>query len=96
MIKAPVNDRTKIQLLEEFDTVLSLDLIESAKKRRITQRQPSEETQKGDSEILALIEARTQAKKAKNFSEADRIRDELKARGIVLTDTPQGVQWRRV
>ncbi len=96
VIKAPVNDRTKIQLLEEFDTVLSLDLIESAKKRRITQRQPSEETQKGDSEILALIEARTQAKKAKNFSEADRIRDELKARGIVLTDTPQGVQWRRV
>ena len=49
-----------------------------------------------DSEIEALIEARQQARAAKNFAEADRIRDELKARGIELKDTPQGVQWSRV
>ena len=48
-----------------------------------------------DSEIEALIEARTAARKAKNWAEADRIRDELKAQGIVLEDTPSGVKWHR-
>ena len=48
-----------------------------------------------DSEIEKLIEQRTAARKAKNFAEADRIRDELKAQGIILEDTPQGVKWRR-
>ncbi|MDR2606351.1 MAG: cysteine--tRNA ligase [Oscillospiraceae bacterium] len=50
----------------------------------------------GDSEIEALIEARQAARKAKNFAEADRIRDELKAMGVVLEDTPQGVKWRKM
>ena len=49
-----------------------------------------------DPEIDALVEARTAAKKAKNFAEADRIRDELKARGIEIIDTPQGTKWRKV
>ncbi len=48
-----------------------------------------------DAEIEALIEARTAARKEKNWAEADRIRDELKARKIVLEDTPQGVKWHR-
>ncbi|MBQ8752746.1 MAG: cysteine--tRNA ligase, partial [Clostridia bacterium] len=48
-----------------------------------------------DDEIEALIAARTAARKAKNWAEADRIRDELKARNIVLEDTPQGVKWHR-
>ncbi len=96
VLKSSVNDRTKIQLLQEFDTVLSLDLIESAKKCKQVSQTTNADAEEDDAEILALIAARTQAKKSKNFAEADRIRDELKARGILLTDTPQGVQWRRM
>jgi cysteinyl-tRNA synthetase len=48
-----------------------------------------------DSDIDAMIEARANARKEKNWAEADRIRDELKAMGIVLEDTPQGVKWHR-
>ena len=48
-----------------------------------------------DADIDAMIEARTQARKSKNWAEADRIRDELKAMGIVLEDTAQGVKWHR-
>ena len=48
-----------------------------------------------DAEIEALIEARANARKEKNWAEADRIRDELKARNIILEDTPQGVKWHR-
>lgn len=47
-----------------------------------------------DTEIEALIEQRNLARKAKNWAEADRIRDELKARNIILEDTPQGVKWK--
>ena len=47
-------------------------------------------------EIEAMIQARADARKAKDFAEADRIRDELKDRGVVLEDKPGGVtEWRR-
>ena len=48
-----------------------------------------------DSDVEALIEARTNARKEKNWAEADRIRDQLKEMGIVLEDTAQGVKWHR-
>ncbi len=49
-----------------------------------------------DSDIEALINERTEAKKNKNFARADEIRDILKDMGIVLEDTRQGVKWKRV
>ena len=48
-----------------------------------------------DPEIDALVSARTEARANKDFAEADRIRDELTARGIVVEDTPNGPVWHR-
>ena len=45
--------------------------------------------------VEALIEERNQARKEKNWARADEIRDQLKAEGIILEDTPQGVKWKR-
>ncbi|HSE77303.1 MAG TPA: cysteine--tRNA ligase [Alphaproteobacteria bacterium] len=45
--------------------------------------------------IEKLIDARNAARKAKNFKEADRIRDELKAGGVLLEDGPKGTTWKR-
>lgn len=49
-----------------------------------------------DDEIKKLIEKREEARKAKNWAEADKIRDELKKQGIALEDTPSGVRWKRI
>lgn len=48
-----------------------------------------------DEEIEKMIAERNDARKAKDFKRADEIRDTLKAKGIVLEDTPQGVKWRK-
>ena len=53
-------------------------------------------TGEGDPAIDALVMQRYEAKKAKNFAEADRIRDELKAQGIEIIDTKGGASWKRV
>ena len=55
----------------------------------------AEEGGLGDNEIDALIEQRTAAKQEKNWAEADRIRDELQAQGIILEDGASGTTWRR-
>jgi cysteinyl-tRNA synthetase len=49
-----------------------------------------------DGEIDALIQARTNARKAKDFAESDRIRKHLSDNGITLEDFPQGTTWKRV
>jgi cysteinyl-tRNA synthetase len=49
-----------------------------------------------DQKIKDLIEKRQEARKNKNWAEADAIRDRLKEMGIVLEDTPQGVRWKRI
>lgn len=48
-----------------------------------------------DSDIEALVEKRQEARKNKDWATADKIRDELKAKGIILKDTPQGVTWTK-
>ena len=53
-------------------------------------------TGEGDPAIDALVMARYEAKKAKNFAEADRIRDELKAQGVEIIDVAGGAKWKRI
>ena len=90
VLKAKTNDKTKLALLDSFDTVLGLKLLEKAAALRAKQTAAPvagvftviSESGETDGEVEALIRARADAKKAKNFTEADRIRDELKAKGI--------------
>jgi cysteinyl-tRNA synthetase len=103
VLKAKTNDATKLAILDDFDKVLGLSLLDRAAKMRAEQASVKKtETHvgytiegEGDAEIDALVMARYEAKKAKNFAEADRIRDELKERGIILTDVPNGAKWQR-
>jgi len=105
VLKAKTNDATKLYALKDFDRVLSLDLIDRAAKKReelkkqaVTAGQFTIVSESGEvnAEIEAQIQARQDAKKAKNFAEADRIRDELKAQGIEITDIPHGAKWKRI
>jgi cysteinyl-tRNA synthetase len=66
-----------------------LGLVAEAETAEVANQGPS------DAEIAALIEQRTAARKAKNFAESDRIRDELKAQGIALIDRPGETAWHR-
>jgi cysteinyl-tRNA synthetase len=79
------------ELLEKWQTLITL-----ADVLGLT-AQPETETPKQDgisnAEIEELIQKRWEARKAKNFAESDRIRDELLEKGVVLTDTKDGTFW---
>lgn len=93
VLKEKTNDGTKLAALRDFDSVLSLNLLEAAQELREKQKQEAEAS--ADPEIDALVARRIAAKKERNFAEADRIRDELKAMGVEIIDTPQGTKWRK-
>ncbi|MDE6838028.1 MAG: cysteine--tRNA ligase, partial [Acutalibacter sp.] len=69
---------------------------EEQKKQKTSAQGGYTITGEGDPAVDALVLQRYEAKKAKNFAEADRIRDELKAQGIEVTDLPGGASWKRV
>jgi len=103
VLKAKTNDATKLAILDSYDQVLSLDLLaKAAEKRKELAKAAAKPAGaytihgEGDEAVDALVMARYEAKKAKNFAEADRIRDELKAQGIEITDMPGGASWKRV
>ena len=104
VLKAKTSDATKLALIGDFDTVLSLDLLEKAEKIRQEQARAAAAqsaggytvTGEGDPAIDALVLQRYEAKKAKNFAEADRIRAQLKSQGIEITDRKDGASWKRV
>ena len=104
VLKAKTNGATKCAVLEGFDSVLGLKLLEKAAEQRKKQAAAPvaggftviSESGEENAEVESLIRARAEAKKAKNFAEADRIRDELKAMGVELTDVAGGAKWKRI
>ena len=100
VLKAKTSDSTKLAMLSEIDSVLGLGLLTAAEKARAakpkaTAGQTEAVFGEGDPEIDALVLRRQQARKEKNWAEADRIRDELTNMGITLVDTKEGVHWSR-
>jgi cysteinyl-tRNA synthetase len=81
MLKDDINNSTKINLVKDFDTVLSLDLLK-------------DDVKKIDNDLLKyideMINKRNEAKQNKDYSLADKIRDELKEKGIIIKDTKDG------
>ena len=87
VLKSSANAKTKLALIEEFDKVLSLDLVKKAKE----QKEKSEQEAIPD-EIMALVEERKQARKAKDFAKADALRDKIAELGYVVEETRQGTK----
>lgn len=81
-IKSDLNNNTKLYLIKDFDSVLSLSLLEDEKI--------SEELEEY---VLRKIEERNQAKKEKNYELADSIREELLSKNIVIKDTREGTTF---
>ena len=89
VLKSDVNDATKRAVIESYDEVLSLNLL--AEEVAVESGVDAEL----ESYVLAKIEERKEAKKAKDFAKADAIRAELLANGIVIEDTREGVKWKK-
>ena len=101
VLKYPTNDASKLAALDLFDKVLGLDLIAKAAAKREEMKKQAAAAQTAavvfegcdaDPEIEKLALARADAKKAKNFAEADRIRAEVLEKGYVIVDTRQGIK----
>ena len=98
VFKLKTNDKTKLALVEDFERVLDLGLITAAAALNAQNEETSTDSEQSiDAELLAYIneriEARKNAKKAKDFATADAIRDELSARGITILDTREGTKF---
>lgn len=95
VLKTKTNGATKLALLREYDKVLCLNLCENAEKLREENAEPAKPEIPAElaEKIEGMIEARKQAKAAKNYAEADRIRAELSAMGVTLVDTKDGTTY---
>ena len=103
VLKLKTNGKTKLALIADFDKVMSIGLIEAAakvrdaKKEEEAKQNAAPEYDMNDPlvvEILDLIEKRKQAKKEKNFAEADRIRQYLADKGVTLVDDRSGTTFK--
>ncbi len=102
VLKSKTNAATKLALLADFDRVLSLNLIEAAEKLKSEQASAEEKADTPDvntddpfvREIMELIEKRREAKKNKDYAEADRIRAYLTDKGVTLIDTKDGTTFK--
>ncbi|MBQ4091477.1 MAG: cysteine--tRNA ligase [Clostridia bacterium] len=103
VLKLRTNGATKLALIADFDRVMSVGLVEAAAKVRAekaAEQQKAAQVPEYDMsdplvvEVLDLIEKRKQAKKEKNFAEADRIRQYLADKGVTLIDDRTGTTFK--
>ncbi len=103
VLKLRTNGATKLALIADFDRVLSVGLIEAASKVRAARAEEEKKAAAAPEydmsdplvvEVLDLIEKRKQAKKEKNFAEADRIRQYLANKGVTLIDDRTGTTFK--
>ena len=87
VLKDEISDGTKLAIIEEFDKVLSLDLLKEDKQ---------EIDSNLEEYIKSKIEERAEAKRNKNFALADSIRDELLEKGVKLIDSREGTTYELV
>ncbi len=80
-----LGSKKKLELAYDFDKVFGLDI-----------KDIKEEKQNLNKEIKELIDKREEARKNKDYSKADKIRKDLRKKGIILEDTPDGVRWKKV
>ena len=96
LLKAKVSASTKLALIDEFDTVLGLDLTKAAEK--LLAEKAEKKAAVSDDPFVRYIEEmiqkRVDAKRAKDYATADAIRKELSDKGVTLIDTPQGTQYK--
>ena len=90
-----ISDATKRAIAGDFDKVLALDLLSGKKEEPKAPAVEEIVIPEEDMWIVALIEERKAAKKAKDFARADQIRNDLAAKGITLIDTPQGTKYTK-
>ena len=89
VLKADTNNETKLALIEDFDKVLSLGLIEAAKKLSADGEEDIPE------EVKVLVEERKAARKAKDFAKADELRDKIGELGYIVEETRQGTKIKK-
>ncbi len=95
VFKLKTNDKTKLALINDFEKVLSLGLVEAAEKLKADNK--ASDSESTDTELAAYIEERIEARRAakanKDFALADAIRKELSDKGITLIDSREGTKY---
>ena len=90
VLKADINAKTKLALIDEFDKVLSLSLIDTAKSK-----DSASEAEEIPEEVMNLVNERTQARKNKDFALADELRNKIADMGYLLEETRQGTTIKK-
>ena len=93
VIKSDADSATKLALIKDFDTVLSLNLISNAQKAQ--KASPAEDIELPE-EVKALLEERKAARKERNFALADALRDKITALGYSVEETRQGTVVKKL
>ena len=93
VLKSSANGNTKLSAIADFDSVLCLGLVAAAQRIRekVEENAAAPELY---ARVSAMVEKRTQAKKARDFARADEIRDELTKMGVTIEDTREGTKFK--